>query len=316
MERHDMKRIDASREGIVGLSWSSDNRWIAYVRGGDLVCLTDATTGEIREVGKGASPSITPVSSVLMERDGQIVEVTAGGERALVGPADLVKDTPKRAPLLGPDGTSFLFVVNNMFDKSSQAKNAYPYRNFLALGDLRRGAVALTAEPWYGGTAAWFPDGKRFAHYEFDSTGGARIHVVDADGAHQGSAFGLYPSPSPDGKRLACRPRGGGTVVVYTARGDSWDKDAVETIVLKIPSGDGRPSANPPEWLDNRYLLVDEGGAVWRLDTRKDDPEEMKKLPAPTVRGARTMALSPSREVVAIETPVDDAFELRVCQVR
>jgi hypothetical protein len=311
-----MKRIDASRDGIVALSWSADSRWVTYVRGGELVCLTEAATGELREIGRGASPNVTPATSVLMERDGRIIEVTAGGERVLVGGADLIKDTQKRAPLLAPNGASFVFAVNNVFDKGSQTRNAYPYRHFLGLGDLKRGALSLTAEQWYGGTAAWFPDSRRFAHYEFDSTGGARVHVVTAEGEHNGSAFGLYPSPSPDGKRLACRPRGGGSVVVFTAREDKWDKDSVETAVLKIPASDGRTSANPPEWLDNRYLLVDEGGAVWRIDTRKDDPEAMKKLPAPTVRGERTMALSPSRELIAIETPIGDGFELRVGPVR
>lgn len=311
-----MKRIDASREGIVALSWSADGRWVTYVRDGDLVCLTDAATGELREIGRGASPGVTPASSVLLERDGRIVEVTAGGERVVVGAADLVKDTPKRAPLLAPNGSSFVFAVSNVFDKPSQAHNAYPHRHFLGLGDLRRGAVSLTAEQWYGGTAAWFPDGRRFAHYEFDSTGGARVHVVGAGGEHEGAAFGLYPSPSPDGRRLACRPRGGGSVVVYTARDDRWGKDSMETAVLKIPASDGRTSANPPQWLDNRYVIVDEGGAVWRLDTRKDDPEQLKKLPAPTVRGERTMALSPSRELVAIETPAGDGFELRVAPIR
>jgi hypothetical protein len=311
-----MKRIDASREGIVALSWSQDSRWVAYVRGEELVCLTDATTGEIREIGTGASPSITPSSSIVMEHRGAIVEVTAAGSHVVVSTSDLVRDTPKRAPVLAPNGTSFLFVVTNMFDKNSQSKNAYPYRNFLGLGFLRGGRPAITEEQWYGGTATWFPDGRRFAHYEFDSTGGARIHVVDTSGAHEGTAFGLYPSPSPDGKRLACRPRNGGSVVVYTSRDDKWDKDSVETAVFRVPSSDGRLSANPPEWLDNRYVLVDEGGAIWRIDTRKDDPEEMKKLPPPTVRGARTMALSPSREVVAIETPIEDGFELRVGPVR
>jgi len=307
-----MKRIDASREGIVALSWSQDSRWVAYVRGEELVCLTDVTSGEIREVGKGASPNISPSSSIVMERSGEVVEVTVGGVRTVARAMDLVRNTPKCAPVLAPNGTSFLFVITNIFDKSSQAKNAYPYRNFLGLGDLRGGRLALTAEQWYGGTATWFPDGRRFAHYEFDSTGGARIHVVSASGELEGTAFGLHPSPSPDGKRLACRPRNGGSLVVYTAREDKWDKDSVETAVFRVPSSDGRLSANPPEWLDNRYVIVDEGGAVWRIDTRKDDPEELKKLPAPTVRGARTMALSPSREVVAIETAIDDGFELRV----
>jgi hypothetical protein len=311
-----MKRIDASRDGIVALSWSQDSRWVAYVRGDDLVCLTDVTTGEIREIGPGASPNITPSSSVVMEKGGAVVEVTAGGVRTVVGAADLVKGTPKRAPVVAPNGTSLLFVVTNVYDKGSQARNAYAYRHFVGIGDLRGGRNQLTAEQWYGGTATWFPDGKRFTHYEFDSTGGAQIHVVGASGEHEGSAFGLYPAASPDCKRLACRPRGGGSVVVYTAREDRWDKDSIETAVFRVPSSDGRLSANPPEWLDNRYVLVDEGSAVWRIDTRKDDPEELKKLPPPTVRGARTMALSPSREVVAIETPIDDGFELRVGPVR
>jgi hypothetical protein len=311
-----MKRIDASPEGIVALSWSQDSRWVAYVRGRDLVCLTDVTSGEIREVGPGASPSITPSSSVVMERGGEVVEVTAGGVRTVVGAADLVRGTPKRAPVLSPNGTSFLFVVNNVYDKVSQTKNAYPHRHFLGLGDLRGGRPHLTTQQWYGGTAAWFPEGKRFAHYEFDSTGGAQIHVVSASGALEGTTFGLYPSPSPDGKRLACRPRNGGSVVVYTAHDDRWDKESLETAVFRVPDSDGRLSANAPEWLDNRYVLVDEGGSVWRIDTRKDDPEEMKKLPAPTVRGARTMALSPSRDLIAIETPRDEGFELCVGPVR
>jgi hypothetical protein len=242
--------------------------------------------------------------------------VTAGGAHVVVGTSDLVRNTPKRAPVLAPNGTSFLFAVNNVYDKDSQVKNAYAYRHFLGLGDLRGGRLTITEEQWYGGTATWFPDGRRFAHYEFDSTGGAQVHVVSATGAHEGSAFGLYPSPSPDGKRLACRPRNGGSLVVYTAREDKWDKDSMETAVFRVPSSDGRLSANPPEWLDNRYVLVDEGGAVWRIDTRKDDPEELKKLPPPTVRGARTMALSPSRDVVAIETAIDDGFELRVGPLR
>lgn len=311
-----MKRIDASREGIVGLSWSQDGRWVTYVRGDDLVCLTDVTTGEIREIGPGASPNVTPSSSILMERDGQIIEVTAGGVRAVVGAAELIRNTPKRAPVLAPNGEAFLFVVTNVFDKGSQAKNAYPHRHFLGLGDLRGGRSTLTEEQWYGGTATWFPDGKRFAHYEFDSTGGARVHVVGAAGAREGTAFGLYPSPSPDGTRLACRPKNGGSIVVYTTRDGRWDKESVETAVFRVPSSDGRLSANEPAWLDNRYVLVDEGGVVWRIDTRKDDPEELKKLPPPTVRGARTMALSPSREIVAIETPIEDGFELRVGPVR
>jgi hypothetical protein len=161
---------------------------------------------------------------------------------------------------------------------------------------------------------AWFPDSGRFAHYEFDSTGGARIHVVGVDGTLEGSMFGLYPSISPDGQRIACKPRSGGTVVVYTGK-RGWDKDGVETIVLKLPESQGRISASPPLWLDNRFVVIDEGGKLWRVDTRRDHTEELAKLPVPTLRGKHAMALGPERDRLALEVPVDAGFELVVVPI-
>lgn len=307
-----MKRIDASENGIFELAWSPDGQWLSYIRGEDEVCMAKVDTGEIRVIGPGASPGLTADLSVVVERHDEIVIVTGGGEKTLVDTAALVKGSPKRAPLVSPDGGKLLFVACNIFDKESQTKNAYAYRHFVGTAGTDGSKPLLTREQWYGGSSCWFPDSSRFAHYEFDSTGGARVHVVSAKGEPEGTVFGLFPSVSPDGQRIACKPRGGGTVVMYTNRGDSWAKDAVDATVIKLPESQGRISASPPQWLDNRLLLVDEGGKLWRVDTRKDSTEEMKKLPIPTLRGRRSMVISPGREQLALEVATEGGFELCV----
>ncbi|MDD5309683.1 MAG: hypothetical protein PHU25_20380 [Deltaproteobacteria bacterium] len=309
-----MKRIDASPEGIFDVSWSPDGRWLAYVRGGTEVCIANVETGEIRVVGPGAYPNLTSDMSVVLERDDQILRVQGAGAQTLVSTDGIVRGTPKHAPLVSPDGALVLLHVSNVFDKWSQARNAYPYRHFMAIAPLGAGKPVLTAEQWYGGSTVWFPDSRRFAHYEFDSTGGARIHVVSAEGVHQGTMAGLFPSVSPDGARIAAKPRGGGNVVVYSSRG-SWANEEVETAVLKLPESTGRLSATPPMWLDNRLVVIDEGDKMWRVDIKKDKAEEMHQLPAPTLRGRHTMALSPERERIALEVAVDGGFALGVVKL-
>jgi len=307
-----MKRIDGSEIGIFEIAWSPDGQWLTYLRGEDEICMAEVASGDIRVIGPGGSPGLTADLSVVIERDDEIVRMSGGGEKTLVGTGALLKGSPKRSPLLSPDGTRLLFVVCNIFDKESESQNAYAYRHFIGLSDADGGKPTLTREQWYGGSSCWFPDSSKLTHYEFDSTGGARVHVVSAKGEPEGTVFGLFPSVSPDGKRIACKPRGGGTVVMYTNRGDSWAKDAVEATVLKLPESQGRISATPPQWLDNRFVLVDEGGKLWRVDTRKDNAEEMKKIPLPTTRGKQSMAISPSREQLALEVETESGFELRV----
>lgn len=310
-----MKRIDASPEGIFDIAWSPDGKWVAYVAGVEEVRLANVETGEIRVIGPGRSPNITIDNRVIIERNEEISLVSSDGERIIVAKKDLVKDTPKCSPVLSPDSSTIVFAVMNVFDKVSQAQNAYPYRHFVAIAPVNGGKPILTTDQWYGGTVTWFPDGKRFAHFEFDSTSGPQIHVISADGKREGTMAGLYPSVSPDGTHLAARPKGGGTLVVYTTKG-AWNDEEIETAVWKIPAaGQSSVNATPPMWLDNRHVIVAEGGSVWRMDTRRDKSDEMKKLPVPTERRKYSMISSPSRELIAAEVACENGFELRVASL-
>jgi Tol biopolymer transport system component len=307
-----MKRLDASDKAILEIRWSPDGEWLSYMAG-DEVRLANVETGETRIVGKGASPHITRSHGVIFERNDEIHIAEGSSEKIMFSKNDLVKDSPKREPTLSPDGKRLLFVVCNVYDKKSQSLNAYPYRHFIALSSSSGAKPRLTDEQWYGGYVSWFPDSSRFAHFEFDSTAGPQIHILKSDTLEkEGQVAGLYPSVSPDGTRIAARPRSGGSVVVYSSKG-GWDDDAIETTVIKVPTNDTkRPSATPPMWLDNRLLVVVEAEAVFRVDIKKDKAEEMKKFPVPTFRRTPSMVPSPDRELVAMEVQGEDTFELRV----
>ena len=309
-----MKIIDAAPEGITQISWSPNGEWIAYVRGEDEVCIANISTDEIRVIGKGACPGITSDNTVILERNNEILAIGTTGEKLLFGINDLVKNSPKRAPVLSFDGTKIAFVANNVFDKDSQTKNAYPYRHFIALGDVKSKKATMTREQWYGGTMLWFPDGSHFVHFEYDSTGGAQLHILTAKGEHEGTVFGLYPSVSPDGRKIACKPKSGGNVVIYTCK-DKWHKDTLEAVVMKIPQNSGHLSATPPLWIDNRHVLVDETEKVWRVDTRRDNPTQINKFSAPTSRGESTWSISPTRELLAMEVKGKDQFELQITKL-
>ncbi|MCU0664398.1 MAG: hypothetical protein MUC50_18970 [Myxococcota bacterium] len=307
-----MKKLTASADGIFDFAWSSDSSWLAYSEGGNAYIL-NAKSGEIRTVGKGECPGITKSLSIVIERDNQIWLITGNQERVLVSSSDLVKDAPKRIPTVSHDGEWVLFVVSHVYDKRSESQNAYPHRHFYGLVQAEGGKPRMIGEQFYGGGAVFFPDGKYFAHYEYDSTGGPQIHVVDLDGKKRVSLPGLHPSISPDGKQIAGWPKGGGALVLHSTRGE-WTKSEVETRILSLPSsGQRRTAANPPIWLDNRLLLVDDSeNSLLRIDTKKDKPEDFKKAPVPSARRRPTMVISPSREWLALEVEIESGFELRL----
>ena len=306
-----MKRIDVSEKGVFDIDWSPDGKWVTYMLG-DEIRIVDLETLEISIIGEGRCPHITADRSVVFERNDEILLASGGGTRTLVSKKDIVKETPKRSPFPSPDNETMVIVVCNVYDKSSQALNSFPYRHFWALSQLGRDKGILTREQWYGGAVIWFPDSTRFCHFEFDSTAGPQIHIVNKAGEREGTVAGLYASISPDGKSIASLPKGGGSIVVYTSKG-GWTDDDIDASIVRIPNTSlGRPSATPPIWVDNRLLLLHEEKNIWRIDTKKDKAEEMKKIPLPTTRRQPTIVPSPSRDKLAMEVASDNGFELCV----
>ncbi len=306
-----MKRIDASKEGIFDISWSSDDKWLCYVSG-ETIRLANVESGDIRDIGPGSSPSVTDDLKVVFEREDEIFVMNGSATKLLVTKKQLVKDSPKRSPLISPDGKRVLFVVCNVFDKISQDQNAYQYRHFVGFASVDKGKQQLTESQWYGGSATWFPNNQQVAHFEFDSTAGPRVHVISDKGESLGTLAGTYPGVSPDSSRLAVRPRSGNSLVVYSTKG-GWSDDEVEMSVVKIPvETEVRASATPPIWLDNRLVLAVSDGTIWRVDTRGDKTEEMKKLPVPTERRKYSMIAAPSRDKLAMEVAVENGYELQV----
>lgn len=311
-----MSVVDSVKDGFGDMTWSPDGNWLTYVRNGDEICKTRVTGGGAIAVTKGYSPCFTSDNDIIFERDDEIYIHSGSQDRLLVGKSDIVSETPKRKPKTSLDGKRFIFVIDSVFHKDSELKNAYPYRSFLGVGKagLKASGKMLPAQQWYGGAITWLPNNDHFLHYEFDSTGGARVHMTNLEGENLGTIFGLMPSISPDEKRIACKPKSGQSVVVYVNKQDEWDMQNVETVVTKLSEG-GRISGTPPLWLDNRSVLVDEGGKLYRVDTRKQETVEVKKIPTPALRGTHTMALSPSRERIAVEVETEDGFELHIVSV-
>lgn len=305
-----MKTLDASEKGILEISWSPDSQWVIYMAGKEMR-LANVESGEIRTIGEGSAPRITTENRVVFEHDGQILAAEGTQTRTIVSKSQLVKETSKGLPLPSLDGQSMIFVVLNVFDKVSQSLNAYPYRHFIGMATPSGSDARMTKEQWYGGGAFWFPDSSRFAHFEFDSTAGPQIHIANRKGEKEGVLAGLYPSVSPDGSHLAAKPRGGGSIMVYQSKG-SWN-DSVEMSVIKLPvTTSNRPSASPPIWLDNRVVIAVEEEGAFRVDTKRDKAELLKKFTMPTDRRTPTIVPSPDRELLAMEIAMENGFELRV----
>ncbi len=306
-----MKRLDASEHAVTDISWSPDGKWVAYVLGEE-IRIANIETNEIRIIGQGTSPRITSDMRIIFEKQGEIYVAAAGNVRSIISKSDIVKETNKGFPIPSPNGETLLFCVFNVFDKVSQSLNAYPYRHFIGQSNLVGQKAKVTSQQWYGGDMVWFDHSQSYLHYEFDSTVGPQIRMINIEGKAQCKMIGLYPSISPDSRQVAAKPRNGGAVVIYSTKGE-WSNDSITTEVIKIPLDKSvRPSAVAPIWLDNRTLIVPEGDNVFRIDTKKDKAETLKKIPLPTNRRRTSMVPSPDRENIAMELEVEGGFELRV----
>ncbi len=308
-----MKPVDFSEQGIVEIAWSSDSKELVYVKDTDKI-FRSSVTGNSAPIGvaTGNHPGFNADGNIIFEKDDQICLSKDGSIKVLIKRGEVVTGSANRKPSVSIDGKKIIYVLDNIFHKQSQDKNAYPYRSFLAMANATGSPkpVILSKQQWYGGNVTWMQNGG-FLHYEYDSTSGARIHMVDEKGDDIAVVSGLYPSISPDLKRIACKPKGGQSVVIYLKKGDTWDDQNLNTTVIKLPAG-GKLSGSSPLWIDNRFVLIDEAQKIFRVDINKQTAEEIKKIPVPVFRGSKTMSLSPNRELLAIEVETDNGFELQI----
>jgi len=311
------KSLD-SNEHIGLASWSPDGRLIAYEKSENEIWLTgpELDPPPAKLVSDGRHPSWIDSETVVFESSGEIVsiDVNKASRYVQVSNKDISQGSVKSRPVAHPDSGRFLFCCHAMFDRESQSNNAYDYRHFLAIRDMGKKKNIMTRQQWYGGTSVWFPEGERIAHFEFDSTGGARVHVLTAEGGEEAFMGGHYPSVSPSGLEIAARPRGGGGLLVYRQKDGRWDTDNLESIVLRLPEASGRLSANHPWWLDERTIVIEEGKKIYKLDVRSEDAQTLVELPQLSVRGVPTMWPSPDGRLLLLTGESDDTASLEVME--
>jgi len=298
-----MTRILDTHEFIGQADWSPDGQLLVYARGdgGIWAASTKDDPKPFKIFNHGTHPSWVQDRAVLAESSGEILLAgTDGGEKkVLVRKSDIFSPSVKDNPTGHPPKGIFVFTCHFLFDKESQSKNAYPFRHMLGLGSLDASRPRLVRQQWYGGTMVWFPDGERFAHFEYDSTGGAQIHVVAASGEEEAVMGGHFPAVSPSGAEIAARPKGGGGLLILKRRGATWNTDEIETVVLRLPEASGRLSPNPPWWIDARTVVVEEGRKLFKVDIRSDRASLLMEIPELVERGEATLWPSPDRSRLA-----------------
>ncbi|HEX5016929.1 MAG TPA: hypothetical protein VFX15_05030 [Actinomycetes bacterium] len=247
---HCLRRFTAAHN----FSVSPNGQQLAFASGVH-VYLCNAQGNNLQRVGGSwidPAPSWSPNSQQLVISNGRrivIVDLASRTQQVVV-----VEPNPVYRPTFSPDGQSLLFTENTGKDS--------PF--------------ALWTVPVWGGTpqmllnrsafGVYSPDGSSIAFRRTDFPGSdmfemtnARVFVAEPDGSHP-HAFGindgsmsqideerLWPSWSPDGRRIAFQPLLARPVHVLD----------VQTGETKILSGDWKD----PVWLDNDTLIVSSGSS-------------------------------------------------------
>ncbi len=313
-----MPQVLDTHEFLGQADWSPDGQQLAYLKGEKEIWVAESRAGREprRVLDPGTHPCWIGKDQLLAESSGELAlaEPDRPGRKVLVSRSDIHSPSAKNHPIAFPATGAFVFACHFLFDRESQSKNAYANRHLLAVGSLKENKVTLIRQQWYGGTLVFFPNGERFAHFEFDSTGGAQIHVVSMNGKEEAVMGGHFPAPSPSGAEIAAKPKGGGGLLVIRRKGEAWDTDALETLVLRLPEASGRLSANPPWWLDERTVIVEEGRKLFRLDVRSEKSSLWMEIPGLAERGEATLWPSPDRSRLAAVVRADETDQLVVLE--
>ncbi len=208
--------------------WSPDGAAIYFTSDHDLWAVASSGGAPQRLLDKVSGPTLHPGgNTVLFQRDGRlwIASLKGGAQREFWWQAPHNSASWEK---FSPDGSK-LFVVDG--------PDAWivPYSSGTA-----HKIFSSTANPIYG--ADWLPDGRRLVIAEFTGSISSRMILMDiANGGRQviysSPEALIYPSVSPDGKRIA-----------YTAAATEWD-------VLEVTLRTG-----------SVHTMLGGGGASWWPD--------------------------------------------------
>lgn len=297
----------AKAQSLTHLSWSPKSDALLYLEDRETI-VVHAISGERRSLCKGDDPAWLDNETIAFVRDHEIYSIRRDGSREtkIVDLNACWERTHKGSPLPTPDGKGLLFVVRDVPRTKSNwvPERAYPVRHFYGL--LKADGTAAPINSWYyGGKSAWLGDGQRFAHHEFDATGGARIHVTDLDGKDAHVFRGYYPQIAPDGHRIASLDHDFKKVQIFDTRdGSSIERELPEDLA-------GGRFSNPALWLDDDHVLVEARSVILEIGLGKKD-KAIKRLRIPIARRGRpTLAIAPDRKTIAYESLEDGQAEIR-----
>jgi hypothetical protein len=311
-----MKPPIATAKSLTHLSWSPNGNNLLYLRDRESV-VVQQQGGSPRVLASGNEPSWLGNSQILYVKDHEVwsCPIEGGSPKLLYSTADGFLGTHKGRPAGRADGEALLLVIRDVpRDLSPWVPSAaYPVRHFWARGDSRGGPLQPMPATWYGGHALWLPDGKTFAHDEFDATGGARLHITHCEGGDSGKDLavhrGYMPQLSPDGKRLACvRHAFDGLSIVTIEGGDP------KTLELPEDLRGGRFN-NPGFWLDDERVLLEAQGTVLEWSLSKPKAPTRRVEISVVRRGLPTMAISPDRKTMAYESKTGEGVGLVLADV-
>lgn len=306
-----------SAKTITHISWSpeSGENTLLYLEDRENI-IVQSVGGSKKTVAQGFEPVWLGSKNIAFVKNHEIWAVGSDGsnERKLFDKSAGFANTGKGAPLATKDGKKLLVTIRDV--QRSQTNwvpdAAYPVRHFYAIGDPETKEFTPINSWAYGGKAMWFNDGERFAHHEFDATGGAQLHINKIDGEEIATYRGYLPQLSPDGKHVACVTHAFDAVQVIDI--EKGGEDAVQRIELPKDLAGGRFN-NAALWLDDERLLIEAKGIILELFTDKKKKAARRVEVDIARRGIPTMAISADRKKVAYEGKKDGQSEIVVIDV-